>query len=125
MSKKHCRIEYGESGDILVEDLDSSNGVFVNKEKITKTKIRSGDYIIVGNFVLQLVPTVPRVSASSPSVKPAKNVFQPFGSFEQFSQDLDSVDREEAQKSDVAYQAKSFLNHNIYPLADRLSKILM
>lgn len=54
VSGKHARIvKIGES--FFIEDLGSTNGTFVNAEKITQTPITEDDVITLGTFTLKLV----------------------------------------------------------------------
>ena len=41
--------------DISIEDLGSTNGTFVNGEKITKCKLKEGDRILIGTSIIKLV----------------------------------------------------------------------
>ncbi len=53
-SRRHCVIE--KNGDTyILRDLKSSNGTYVNKEKITEKQIKSGDVIQIGTTALQFV----------------------------------------------------------------------
>ena len=50
MSRQHARIISAAGGVFQVEDLNSSNGTFVNKQKVNgAVQIRPGDTIIMGN----------------------------------------------------------------------------
>ena len=51
-SSVHVRITPLPSGIILLEDLDSTNGTFVNKEQIEQIPLRSGDLIKIGRTLL-------------------------------------------------------------------------
>jgi len=54
VSNYHCKIiPVGNS--LFVEDLNSTNGVFVNAKKVTQTKLHNHDVIVVGKHVLKLV----------------------------------------------------------------------
>ncbi len=57
VSKKHCVVELIHQ-EVIVKDLESSNGTFVNGALIQTRKIKSGDHISVGEFVFELVLTV-------------------------------------------------------------------
>ncbi len=47
VSGEHCRLTYdGEA--LFIEDLNSTNGTFVNGEQIEKAELKSGDTIILG-----------------------------------------------------------------------------
>lgn len=53
VSSHHARL-YRLDGYILVEDLGSTNGTFLNKEPITGvTKLRVGDRVQVGGVILE------------------------------------------------------------------------
>jgi len=52
VSKEHARIVF-QDGKYLVEDLDSKHSTFVNKHKIDKASLRSGDEITIGDTVLR------------------------------------------------------------------------
>lgn len=53
VSGKHCVIR-SEAGVIYVEDLQSTNGVFVNGKRINKCKLKSGDTISLMNLRIHL-----------------------------------------------------------------------
>ena len=54
VSRRHARITtYG--GEIFIEDFGSTNGTFVNGEKITKARLKEGDRILVGTNIIKLV----------------------------------------------------------------------
>ena len=49
VSRLHCRLTLQPDG-LLVEDLESTNGTFVNGERVTKLVMRSGDALRVGRM---------------------------------------------------------------------------
>ena len=49
VSRLHCRLTLQTDG-LLVEDLESTNGTFVNGERVTKLVMRSGDALRVGRM---------------------------------------------------------------------------
>ncbi len=54
VSKRHARLLYRD-GRFIVTDLNSTNGTYVNRRKITQaTIVRDGDRIYVGDFVLRI-----------------------------------------------------------------------
>ena len=54
VSKRHARILYRE-GRFIVTDLNSTNGTYVNRRRITQaTIIRDGDKVYVGDFVIRI-----------------------------------------------------------------------
>jgi pilus assembly protein CpaF len=56
VSKRHARVLYRD-GRFIVTDLNSTNGTYVNRRRITQaTIVREGDKIYVGDFVLKIEP---------------------------------------------------------------------
>jgi hypothetical protein len=54
VSRRHARItSYG--GELIIEDMGSTNGTFVNGEKITRSRLKEGDRILVGTSIIKLV----------------------------------------------------------------------
>jgi pilus assembly protein CpaF len=54
VSKRHARLLYRD-GRFIVTDLNSTNGTYVNRRRITQaTIVREGDRIYVGDFVLRI-----------------------------------------------------------------------
>jgi len=55
VSRKHAKITWA-AGKLNIEDLGSTNGTFVNGEKILKpSRIKEGDRILIGTSILKLV----------------------------------------------------------------------
>lgn len=54
VSRKHSRISTGE-GDLSIQDLGSTNGTFVNGERIKQSKLKEGDRILIGTSIIKLV----------------------------------------------------------------------
>ena len=54
VSRRHARIQL-QDGVITIEDLGSTNGTFVNGEKIQKGTLREGDRILIGTSILKVV----------------------------------------------------------------------
>jgi len=48
VSRVHCRLSVEPSAELVVTDLDSTNGTFVNGERITRATLRDGDRLAVG-----------------------------------------------------------------------------
>src|SRR5262249_14041596 len=54
VSRKHAKIT--ATGDqIVIQDLGSTNGTFVNGEKIKKARLKEGDRILIGTSIIKLV----------------------------------------------------------------------
>lgn len=54
VSRKHAKISILDD-QIIIQDLKSTNGSFVNGEKISKTNLHEGDRILIGTSILKLV----------------------------------------------------------------------
>ena len=56
LSRRHARISTGSSGELLIEDLGSTNGTIVNGQQISvPTPVRGGDRIELGGTVLEVI----------------------------------------------------------------------
>jgi hypothetical protein len=53
ISGKHAKI-FLENGQVYIEDMDSTNGTFVNGKMITRTLLNLSDYVSLGNTSLNL-----------------------------------------------------------------------
>jgi len=54
VSRKHARIALAE-GVITIEDLGSTNGTFVNGEKVERGTLKEGDRVLVGTNILKVM----------------------------------------------------------------------
>jgi pSer/pThr/pTyr-binding forkhead associated (FHA) protein len=54
VSRKHAKISTA-AGQITIQDLGSTNGTFVNGEKIKKVRLKEGDRILIGTSIIKLV----------------------------------------------------------------------
>ena len=55
VSRKHARIMVNGTGQISIEDLGSTNGTFVNGEKVKQSTLKEGDRILIGTSILKLI----------------------------------------------------------------------
>jgi len=58
VSRRHARIACTES-QIIIEDLGSTNGTFVNGEKISRATLKEGDRVLIGTSILKVVALDP------------------------------------------------------------------
>ncbi len=67
VSRKHAKISI-TGGKISIEDLGSTNGTFVNGEKVKTSRLKEGDRILVGTSILKLV----KAGANAPELSDAQ-----------------------------------------------------
>src|SRR5215475_12676092 len=58
VSRRHARIACTDT-QITIEDLGSTNGTFVNGEKIKRTTLKEGDRVLIGTSILKVISTDP------------------------------------------------------------------
>ena len=56
VSRVHCRIEVDAAGGVEVVDLDSTNGTWIDGERIARAPLRPGSVLRVGRVELTLEP---------------------------------------------------------------------
>jgi pSer/pThr/pTyr-binding forkhead associated (FHA) protein len=56
VSRRHSKITVAND-QIFIQDLGSTNGTFVNGEKIKRAKLNEGDRILIGTSIIKLVAT--------------------------------------------------------------------
>jgi hypothetical protein len=54
VSRKHARIQT-QGEQIWIEDLGSTNGTFVNGEKIKRARLKEGDRVLIGTSILKVI----------------------------------------------------------------------
>jgi len=55
VSRSHARLTFDPAGNVYIEDLQSTNGTFVNGERITKTRLQEGDRVLIGTSILKVM----------------------------------------------------------------------
>ena len=53
VSRRHARFDCKD--EIVIEDLGSTNGTFVNGERIKRAKLNEGDRVLIGTSILKVV----------------------------------------------------------------------
>ncbi len=53
VSRKHARISWNNDA-LIIEDLGSTNGTFVNGEKIKRARLKEGDRVLVGTSIVRV-----------------------------------------------------------------------
>lgn len=54
VSRKHAKIST-MGGQVVIQDLGSTNGTFVNGEKIKKHRVKEGDRILIGTSIIKVI----------------------------------------------------------------------
>lgn len=54
VSKKHCVLQL-KGRELKIQDLNSSNGVYVNGKKVPSSTLKEKDRIVIGEFVLEVL----------------------------------------------------------------------
>ncbi|MGA9778811.1 MAG: FHA domain-containing protein [Verrucomicrobiia bacterium] len=73
VSSHHCEVLL-RGNEVVIKDLNSTNGTFINDEKITESVLKPGHTLRLGQIELRLengVPAAPAASGSTPSAAPA------------------------------------------------------
>ena len=65
VSRKHAKIST-QGNQIVIQDLGSTNGTFVNGEKIKKVRLKEGDRILIGTSIIKLVTADGMAGAVAP-----------------------------------------------------------
>ena len=52
VSRVHCRLVVSQAGELEVEDLDSTNGTFVNDQRVQRAMLNAGDRLRIGRVEL-------------------------------------------------------------------------
>lgn len=63
VSRRHARITVSDQ-QIVIEDLGSTNGTFVNGEKISRASLKEGDRVLIGTSILKVVAVDPNAPAA-------------------------------------------------------------
>jgi pSer/pThr/pTyr-binding forkhead associated (FHA) protein len=60
LSRVHCRLTADASDQLVLEDLGSTNGTYVNGEKATRAVLREGDRLRLGRLEFNVSRPPPR-----------------------------------------------------------------
>src|SRR5690606_27346493 len=63
VSRRHAKISL-QGGVVSIEDMGSTNGTFVNGEKVQQATLQEGDRVLIGTSILKLV-SIPNDPSSS------------------------------------------------------------
>src|SRR5580693_9155048 len=68
VSRKHARITM-QADQIWIEDLGSTNGTFVNGEKIKRAHLKEGDRVLIGTSILKVIASEGRTDGNDARVQ--------------------------------------------------------
>jgi pSer/pThr/pTyr-binding forkhead associated (FHA) protein len=55
LSRKHCAIEIMAGTQVMIRDLGSTNGTYLNGKKISTQEVKNGDLIQIGQSLLEVL----------------------------------------------------------------------
>jgi pSer/pThr/pTyr-binding forkhead associated (FHA) protein len=55
VSRFHCRLTVSQSGEVEIQDLGSTNGTFVNEQRIVRRPLAAGDRVRVGRVEMEVI----------------------------------------------------------------------
>ena len=50
VSRLHCRLTADKSDQLVIEDLDSTNGIQVNGRRVSRQVLKPGDVVTIGRL---------------------------------------------------------------------------
>ena len=56
VSRLHCRLTAAASDQLVVEDLESTNGILVNGKPVERSVLKTGDVLTVGRVEFRILP---------------------------------------------------------------------
>src|SRR6478609_5370754 len=69
VSRQHCEL-YEDAGQLMVRDLGSLNGTFVNNQRITESPLGSGELLTIGTVTFRAVYESQPQTAPAPTAMP-------------------------------------------------------
>lgn len=77
ISRRHCQFSLDADGALIVRDLDSMNGTYIDDQRIKKAILRPGMVIQVGSLLLRIEWTKEPISEKPVALDPNVNATQP------------------------------------------------
>ena len=68
VSSRHCRVVF-EAGQYFVEDSGSTNGTFVNNQRVSRAQLIDGDDVSIGSYTIAFLGAVDTITALNTSAK--------------------------------------------------------
>ncbi|MDR0758154.1 MAG: FHA domain-containing protein [Tannerella sp.] len=54
VSRYHAKLTKNEQGELFIEDAESTNGTFVNSDRVIRKRITATDVVMLGNYMLNI-----------------------------------------------------------------------
>jgi pSer/pThr/pTyr-binding forkhead associated (FHA) protein len=70
VSRKHARLSW-HNDSLVIEDLGSTNGTFVNGEKVKRARLKEGDRVLIGTSIVRVAVT-DAPGSSTPTINEAE-----------------------------------------------------
>jgi hypothetical protein len=71
VSRRHARFFF-EGDELHVEDLGSTNGTWVNGQRITRARVGEGDRVLMGGCLMKVVPRDGSTEPTAPTAEPRR-----------------------------------------------------
>lgn len=68
VSRRHAKIHTAD-GQVVITDIGSTNGTFVNGEKVKRARLKEGDRVLIGTSIIKLVTIDPASILSETEAK--------------------------------------------------------
>ncbi len=111
VSSHHCELSQ-RGGDIVVKDLSSTNGTFINGEKITEATLKPGQILRLGQVEMRLESGA--AAAAAAAAAPAKKPLEKTMVIGVQAQDLDKGNRPVNFGATAAFSKKSDKTNKIF-----------
>jgi len=84
VSRQHAQLFKLDNGQVFIKDLGSSNGTFVNGNKITECSLKAGDIVKCGSTFVEWTRYISESATNIPSMpksnlEPEKNYQEKYG----------------------------------------------
>ncbi|GEJ55889.1 DUF4388 domain-containing protein [Anaeromyxobacter diazotrophicus] len=68
VSRRHARLAY-EGDELVLEDLGSTNGTYLNGVRVTRARVAEGDRVLLGQSILKVVAREPAPAQTAEEVR--------------------------------------------------------
>lgn len=127
VSRNHARFWLDQTGTLYVEDLGSSNGVFVGQHKVAHSAVPAHEMVMIGSLTFRFVPAPPPMAPpqewAPPPTQPASDVYQPSPAGNPAELEHERKARQAAEEERDAYGARmAELHQELRDLRQKLAE---